>query len=252
MNKADAVRKFGQEVVDVARNMYETCDGKILFEADCHSGYDVSLESGTPNLVLDYLHRAEVRLQKKVPVVTSKAFPNKRQLTITVSVLELLAIMNDVARRAAYDSSFKPLYNQLVKTLEDAVESNGRPFEPTKSVGGPYDPVVQKSATYVAGQGAKFHPLHSGCAGTLTLKSIPTDKYDEVIKTMHRGGIEPLPTTDKMFGTKQFMSPYEARNFCCRVSDRQQILNNVEYWTGVNLSRQLNLLGCDSSFERTV
>ena len=126
MNKADAVRKFGQEVVDVARNMYETCDGKILFEADCHSGYDVSLEGGTPNLVLDYLHRAETRLQRKVPVVTSKAFP-KRQLTITVSVLELLAIMNDVARRAAHDISFKPLYNQLVKTLEDAVESNGRP-----------------------------------------------------------------------------------------------------------------------------
>ena len=125
MNKADAVRKFGQEVVDVARNMYETCDGKILFEEDCHSGYDISLESGTPNLVLDYLHRAEVRLQRKVPAV--RANQPKKQLTIKVGVLELLAIMNDVARRAAHDISFKPLYNQLVKTLEDAVESNGLP-----------------------------------------------------------------------------------------------------------------------------
>ena len=129
MNKEDAVRKFGQEVVDVARNMYETCDGKILFEADCHSGYDVSLEGGTPNLVLDYLHRAEIRLQRKVPAGLQgyRPFPKKKQLTITVSVLELLSIMNDVARRAAHDISFKPLYNQLVKTLEDAVESNGLP-----------------------------------------------------------------------------------------------------------------------------
>jgi hypothetical protein len=49
-----------------------------------------------------------------------------KQLTIQVSVREFIAIMEDVRHRSSRDANFNSLYKQMVKTLEDAVNSNSQ------------------------------------------------------------------------------------------------------------------------------
>ena len=90
--------------------------------------------------------------------------------------------------------------------------------------------------------------LFSSYVGTLTLKSIPCNKFEEVVKALHRGGFE--IDSDKLF--QPFMSLSAARDFCSGMDGGSwKKLTNIDYLTGVNLSRCLNLLGCASSFETT-
>jgi hypothetical protein len=55
MKKKQAVKIYGQDIVDRAKQMYETNSGKVLFVEDCDYDDDIPCDNTTQ---LEYLNRA--------------------------------------------------------------------------------------------------------------------------------------------------------------------------------------------------
>ncbi len=64
MTKKDAIKKFGVEVVNEARTLYETDAYKVLFPEDCTLEGDCPL--GDVEEVVSYLYKAERSLKKQI------------------------------------------------------------------------------------------------------------------------------------------------------------------------------------------
>lgn len=62
MTKQEAIKQFGQAVVDHARHMYETNYGKILFSEDVQYEDDIPLMQVDEQEAVAYLFRAKVYL----------------------------------------------------------------------------------------------------------------------------------------------------------------------------------------------
>ncbi len=61
MSKKKTIEKWGKDVVEKARDMYETYYGKVFFPEDCVTDEDIPLNSDERN---DYLLKATILFKK--------------------------------------------------------------------------------------------------------------------------------------------------------------------------------------------